>query len=940
MYRYERSSQRFTRYRHDSLDPSSISMGEATGFYQDRAGTRWVSTSGGLDRMDSQPGKFKHYRHLDSDTTTISSSSILAVLEDHTGRYWVGTNGGGLNLMDRATGKFKHFLPWSIVTQIVEDASGTLWVASSAGLHRYDRKRGTFMPFTDPGTGKPLPFPKALIEDNRGNLWTAVSNGIAVISPDRKSLRLFGANYGIPPGEDFFFGGSYKRRDGSIYFGSMERYFHFQPDELLRDRPITPLLNLSAFRIHNQLVRPGSDGPLHATLSQAKSIALAYNQNDFSIDFAAIDFRHPELHLYTYKLENYDLDWSPVSPARTANYFNVPPGKYHFRARAAGNDGVWVEKSIFITVSPPWWRTGWAYGLYVFILLGSFFGGWRMLLRRERRKNESKIQELKALQALELDQLKSDFFTNVTHEFRTPLTLILSPLEHWLSTMSANDPYAQPFRSMQRNGRRLLHLVNQLLDLSKLEAGKMRIEAQPGDLIHTVRRIAHSFASLADSRGISFHVAAPEGNLWLSFDADKLEKILNNLLSNAFKFTADNGRISLSLQVLSDAQVSHQSEKPYVLVQLKVTDSGPGIPASELERIFDRFHQIDNSLAREHEGSGIGLALTRELVELQKGTIIASSTLGQGSQFVVSLPLELLHSAQLGHLNTLSTQVSILPEQRNEASVFGKIPDIELSSDPETPLVLVVEDNADLRHFIRESLSEHSLYRILEATNGVDGYKLACEHIPDLVISDIMMPKMDGMELCQRLKTDQNTSHVPVILLTAKTSVENKLQGLETGADDYLTKPFEVRELLIRVANLIEGRRQLKERFTREVVLQPSNIVISSIDEQFLNRALAVIEQYMADENFSVETFGKEVGMSRMQLYRKLLALTGQSPSDFIRTIRLQRAAQLLSANSGTVAQIADSVGFASHSYFSKCFQEQYGRTPSAFVADLPRTIH
>jgi signal transduction histidine kinase/ligand-binding sensor domain-containing protein/DNA-binding response OmpR family regulator len=941
-YRYERSSKRFTRYKHDSLDQSSVSMGEAAGFYQDRAGTRWLLTSGGLDRMDNGSGKFRHYRHLESDTTSIRSSSILAVLEDHTGAFWVGTNGGGLNLMDRATGKFKHFLSWNIITQLVEDASGTLWVTSSAGLHRYDRKRGIFLPFTDPGSGKVLPFAKALIEDNRGNLWVAVSNGIAAISADRKSLRLFGANYGIPSGEDFFFGGSFKRRDGSLYFGSMERYIHFQPEELLKDRPITPFLNFSALRVHNQLIRPGTGGPLRATLPHARSIALTYNQNVFSIDFAAIDFRHPELYLYTYKLENYDLDWHPVGPDRTADFFNVPPGEYRFRVKAAGSDGIWVEKSIAITVSPPWWRTGWAYASYMFILAGIFFGGWQALLRRERAQNESKIRELKARQAVELDRLKSDFFTNVTHEFRTPLTLILSPLDHWLSNMPDDSPYAQPFRSMQRNGRRLLHLVNQLLDLSKLEAGKMRIEMQPGDLIHFVKRVTHAFADSAAARGMSLDVSVPEGNLWLNFDADKLEKILSNLLSNAFKFTADNGHVSLSLQLLPNPHMEDKpSEKPYVLVELKVTDSGPGIPSDELERIFDRFHQVDNSLAGGHEGSGIGLALARELVELHQGTITAFSTPGQGSRFVVSLLLELLHSAQLGQLNATTDHESITSSQPgNEEQVFERTPGTSWNADSETPLVLVVEDNADLRHFIKQSLSERSAYRVLEAANGLEGYQLAQQYIPDLVVSDIMMPKMDGIELCQRLKTDQSTSHIPVILLTAKTSVEHKLQGLGTGADDYLTKPFEVRELLTRAGNLIDGRRQLKELYSRQITLQPANIAISSVDEQFLNRAMAVTEQHMADENFSVETFGKEIGMSRMQLYRKLQALTGQSPSDFIRTVRLQRAAQLLSANSGTVAQIADEVGFGSHSYFSKCFQEQYGKTPSAFVAELDRSTN
>ncbi|MPR37201.1 hybrid sensor histidine kinase/response regulator transcription factor [Salmonirosea aquatica] len=938
LYRYERrigrhSTGKFTHYRHDSSDVSSISPGEAAGYYQDRAGTDWVLTAGGLDKLDTRSGKFTHYRHDDRDSNSISNNYILTVIEDRTGAFWVGTNGGGLNLMDRKTGKFAHFLPWSIVTQLVEDAAGTLWVASTAGLHYYDRKRGVFIAFTDPSSGKPLPFVKAFIEDNHRNLWVAVTNGIAAISADRRSLRLFGANYGISPGEDFFFGGSYKRRDGSIYFGSMDRYFHFQPEELLKNRPIAPLLNFAAFRVHNRTITP-----------RAKSVELAYDQNVFSIDFAAIDFRHPELHSYTHKLENYDREWHPISAERTADYAYVPPGNYRFRVRAANSDGIWVEKSLVIIISPPWWRTGWAYASYALILAGLFYVGWQALLHRERAKTALRIRELKVQQLAEMDRLKSDFFTNVTHEFRTPLTLIISPLEYWLSNMSESDPYASQFRSMLRNGRSLLHLVNQLLDLSKLEGGKMQLDLKPGDLIHFVNRVAGSFHSLAESHRIAFRVTAPEGSLWLKFDADKLEKVLNNVLSNAFKFTPDNGQVSLSLQLSSVWENQQKTTgEPFVFVEIKVRDNGPGIPAGQLEWIFDRFYQMDGSLARGHEGSGIGLALARELVELHEGTIAVSSKLGQGSEFRVSLPLEMLHSAQSGQLGkSPANAVTLQSYETIEARLSEKGTQEWSDLHPEIPLILVVEDHADLRDFIMRSLTENGIYRVMEAVNGAEGYRIAQEQIPDLIISDIMMPVqagLDGLELGRRLKNDENTSHIPVILLTARTSVENKLQGLETGADDYLTKPFEVRELLIRVGNLIEGRRKLKELYRREVVLRPANITISSVDEQFLSRAMAVIERFMSDENFNVETFGKEIGMSRMQLYRKLQALAGQSPSDFIRTFRLQRAAQLLSSNAGTVSQIADQVGFASHSYFSKCFQDQFGRTPSAFLAELDRTL-
>ncbi|QHW00147.1 hybrid sensor histidine kinase/response regulator transcription factor [Spirosoma endbachense] len=937
LYRYQPATQRFTHYQHDSLRAASLSPSEVIGVYQDRSGRRWVPTAGGLDRMDDLSGRFIHYRHDPHDTTSISSSSCLSVLEDRTGCFWVGTQ-AGLNLLDRVSGTFTHFLPWNVITQLLEDSSGTLWVAAYSGLYRYDRVGKRFLPFLDTRSGRALPFVRALLEDDAGNLWATTPAGIVSINARRNSVRWFGANYGISPGEDFFFGSSYKSRDGSLFFGSMGKYFRFRPRDLLQSQPIPPLLNIAALRVRNQPVYPDPHGPLREGLAQAKTIYLSHNQSVFSLDFAAIDFRYPQLHQYSYKLDNYDLDWRPVGSERTANYYNVPPGTYTFRVKAANSDGVWVEKAITLLIAPPWWRTAWAYALYVFTVVGLFYGGWKTLLRRERLKTARNLRELKAEQVLEMDRLKSTFFANISHEFRTPLTLILSPLETWLGGELEHSPYRAQFQTMHRNASRLLQLVNQLLDLSKVEAGKMSLDTQPVDLIHFLHRITASFASLAVSRHIKFQVSAPDGSLWVKADTDKLEKIVTNLLSNAFKFTPDPGVIVLLMRVSAlPAHHRHTAHKAFLLAEFTVQDSGIGIADEQRERIFDRFYQVDSSLAREHEGSGIGLSLTRDLVELHGGTITLTSEPGQGSQFTVSLPLELLHPAQV-------SQPPFHPEPTHSGSpvtVHEPVKILEsgpvLSEDvdeasPNAPLVLIVEDNADLRQFIRQSLKENLVCRVLEAVNGRDGYRLAQKYLPDLILSDIMMPHMNGIDLCRRLKADEKTSHIPVILLTAKASGESKVAGLETGADDYLTKPFGVRELVARIDNLIEGRRRLKARYRRQVVLQPKDVAITSTDEQFLNRMMTIIEHHLGDMAFSVDVLGHEIGMSRMQLYRKLQALTGQSPSDFIRTTRLQRAAQLLARNSGSIAQIADQVGFSSHSYFSKCFLEQYGKSPSEYM--------
>jgi len=928
LYRYQFTTGRFTHYRHDSLRANSLSPENVVSTYQDRSGTLWVMTEGGVDRMDNTSGEFTHFRHDDNDTTSISGNSCIGAMEDRTGAFWILTLDGGLNRMDRRTGKFTHFLNGIPIVQLLEDSRGELWVAAHvAGLYRFDRPTKQFVPFLDVNTGKRLPIAIGLVEDNLGHLWVSSSNGVAAITPGRDSLVWFGMNYGIRGAEDLYFCSVYKDEKGTLFFGGEKGYYTVQPEQLLKRRVAPPRMAITALRVLNQAVFPGTGGPLQEGLATVDTLRLTHDQDAFSFDFSVIDYRHPERHHYTYRLENYDNDWRPMGTERTANYYNVPPGAYTFRVKGTNSDGVSVERVISVFIAPPWWRTPWAYTLFAVAVVCLFFGGWRYLLGRERIKNQRQLKQLKVDQLLEIEQLKSRFFSNISHELRTPLTLILGPLEKKLSAVHPDDPEKPDFQLMQRNAHRLLHLVNQLLDLSKFEAGKMKLQTQPAELIEFLHRVAASFAPLAESRKISFQVNFPVDSLWVCFDADKLEKVFNNLLSNAFKFTPDHGEVFFSMRLESVGQ-NGSPEKLFVKAELSVTDTGIGIPAEQRAQIFDRFHQVDHSLTREQEGTGIGLSLAREMVELHQGTIAVTSEQGRGSRFTVSLFLECVSPQHMGkdevqptvHEMTAAGPVETVPVATEESDGF------------QAPLVLIVEDNADLRGFLRSTLSANA-YRVIEARDGEAGYEEALHHIPDLIISDIMMPRMDGIQLCAGLKTDEKTSHIPIILLTAKASRDSKVEGLETGADDYLTKPFEARELVTRINNLIEGRRKLKARYSREVVLQPKAIAITSTDERFLLRAMAVIERYLGEPDFSVEQMGKEVGMSRMQLYRKLQALTGQAPNDFIKTMRLQRAAQLLAKGSGTVSEISFQVGFSSHSYFSKCFAEQYGKTPSDYMA-------
>ncbi|MGI9544736.1 MAG: hybrid sensor histidine kinase/response regulator transcription factor, partial [Cyclobacteriaceae bacterium] len=668
--------------------------------------------------------------------------------------------------------------------------------------------------------------------------------------------------------------------------------------------------------------------PLANAISYLDRLELTYRQNDFSLEFAALNFVNPESNLYKYKLEPYEEDWIETSASnRIARYTNISPGEYTFRVTGSNNDGLWNEagKSLSIIVLPPWWQTWWAYALYALVFIGVFLY-WRSYeIKRVKLKHRAEYLS-------ELDQLKSRFFANISHEFRNPLTLILGPVKKLIDKQT-NQHDQNNLAGIQRNAQRLLRLVNQLLDLSKLEAGKLKLEAVKSDIVSFVRNQANAFSSLADSKNISFTIDLPEEKVGVYFDRDKLEKIINNLLSNAFKFTPEEGSVKVKMQPIT------KGTKEWM--QIKVADSGKGIPPKEIKKIFDRFYQVDASLTREQEGTGIGLALTKELVELHHGEIKVKSVRGQVTTFTLLLPLGKDHLNEEDIIQELplpEEAIESVEARMHPSELVAHTSDTLLEKDSEQvvekPLVLIVEDHQEMRKFIRTSIGDQ--YQVQEAEHGVVGLEMSQELLPDLIISDVMMPEMDGYALCEKIKTDELTSHIPVVLLTAKADRRSKLTGLQTGADDYLSKPFDEEELQLIVRNRIAERRKMRERFSRDITLEPRHISITSLDEQFLAKVLDIIEEHMADENFSIEALSQQAGYSHMHFYRKIKALSGQTPSQFLRTIRLKRAAAMLQKKSDQVTQIAYNVGFNSLSYFNKCFKDQFGMTPGQYAAAAP----
>jgi signal transduction histidine kinase/DNA-binding response OmpR family regulator len=654
-----------------------------------------------------------------------------------------------------------------------------------------------------------------------------------------------------------------------------------------------------------------------------KEPELPFSTGSIRFEFAANSTGDPSANKYQYRLEGFEDNWSDWTIETRKDYTNLPEGSYTFMARAKTLYGITGDSDAFrFIILAPWYRTLWAYLMY---LLGAIaflwlFFQWRakqliarnealeqvVAIRTAEVRHQANQLKIQAEKLQELDKAKSRFFANISHEFRTPLTLIKGPIEqleqNYSETLSLDN-----IKMIRRNANRLLQMVNQLLDLSRIDEGSLKLSLTEGDVYKCLRAAASSFNSHAAQRAIDYRVQIPQKALWASFDREKLENIVYNLLGNAFKFSKDGAAI------LFEAGFRETG------LYLGISDTGMGIPEDKLPYIFERFYQINGRATREKQGSGIGLSLSRDLVALMDGTIEVSSAVNEGTFFTVQIPLEEIRTGE----NKLPGPGTQFPAIAKKPFVFSKTDKREL------PTVLLVEDNKDMRHYIYELLIRY--YKVREAVNGEAGFKAALKDPPDLIITDLMMPQMDGIDLCKKLKNAVHTSHIPVIVLTAKAGMDNKLEGLETGADDYLTKPFEADELLVRAKNLIVQRRKLRELYSgKSLQIDPKKITVTSIDQKFLEQVLDLLEGHFSDPDFGVPQMQKALAMSKTQFHRKIKALTNESPGELLRNFRLKQAAQLLLQKEDTVTQIAYKVGFNNLSYFAKCFKELYGVPPSA----------
>lgn len=976
---YDRSNNKFSVFRHNPTDPNSLSNDVIVSLFVDHRQKLWIGTYfGGLNCYDGK--KFTQFRHSAADTNSISDNSIWEIFEDSDKNLWIGTLSGGLNRYDREKNIFHHYrvedgrsLHSNYISAIIEDTGHNIWIGTSNGIDVLNKKTGTFqyMGHDDSdstslsnnnviailqdsrgliwtGTREGLNllnksnntftvFRKedgladntvlTLLEDNKGDLWVGTPNGLSnvVIKNISGKVTIQVENYdesnGLQ-GREFNDKAAFKTRAGELIFGGPYGFNLFNPEKFLLHKTI-PRIALTEFLLFNKTVNVGEkiNGRivLNKAFTETESITLPYNQNVFSIGFAALGSIQSLKDKFIYMLEGFNKEWLTTDgKQRIITYTNLDPGEYTFRVKAEGdfpetnNEGI----ALRITILPPFWKTWPAFLLYIVFAAGILLLARRLTIQRAKMRFQFDHQKKEAQRIHELDMLKLKFFTNVSHEFRTPLSLIITPVEKMMK-QPGDDGQIKQFQLIYRNAKRLLGLVNQLLDFRKLEMRELRLYPSLGDIVVFVKELTLSFTDLAERKNISFTFCSSAESLEMLFDPEKIERIMFNLLSNAFKFTPEHGRISVNMAVKETADAGEH-------IEISVQDSGIGIPHEEQDKIFERFfqHEVPDNIL--NQGSGIGLAITREFVRLHGGNIGVKSKPGEGTEFTASIPVKsqsVIHERD----GIAETEIVMHTAHDRVADEMQHKPSRKKES------VLIVDDNDDIRFYIKDNLRAN--YTVYEAIDGKEGWKKAQEFQPDMIISDIMMPGMNGMELCHKIKNDARTSHIPVILLTARSAEEQKLEGFETGANDYITKPFSFEMLQSRIKSLLAHQEALRRLFQKQIEIEPSAISVTPVDEQFIKQAVEEVEKNIGESEFSVEDLSKALFMSRVALYKKLLSLTGKAPLDFIRAIRMKRAAQLLVKTQMTISEVAYEVGFSNPKYFTKFFKKEFSMLPSEYIA-------
>ncbi|MCB0759951.1 MAG: helix-turn-helix domain-containing protein [Flavobacteriales bacterium] len=881
---------------------------------QDMEGNYWITTASTFGRFNPETGEYFAHSFDDLMIQKEFGGHVYPTVQGDPNTFWIGTL-SGLIKYDLATEEFTSYtaqedspnhLSSNVIKSMCLDPvhpEKYLWIGTASnGLDRFDCETGLCDHFDDK-SGLPDHTIYGVVPDSGQNIWISTNKGICRFNVETFTTRNFMARDGLQSAE--FNTRSYAQSaNGSIAFGGLEGINLFNPEKLFIS-PFEPKTFITEIQLDNKLYRYSPEEKiLDAPISSASRVTLDYYQKVVSFQLSGLEPGAADQLEYRYWLEGFDKEWQNIGQERSFTFTNLDPGTYELKVNCTNRSGIWSDniQSIDLIILPPWWRTWWAYSLYVVIAALAVYSIYSFQLRRQVEKSEA--ENLR-----QLDLAKSQLYTNITHEFRTPLTVILGMAE----TIENQD---QPKKLIERNASQLLFMINQMLDLSKAESHHLEKEVVFADVIPVIQSICESFEVLSQQRKINFNTQFGVSEVLMDFDPNKINQILNNLLSNAFKFTPEGGKIEVSV-------VSKDEE-----LHIAVTDTGIGMSTEESAHVFDRFYQSSHKSGLKNEGTGIGLAFTKELVELFEGSIQVDSEPGKGTRFIVILPI----TAEGESATTLISEPTIhIPYQQVEKSPTQSMvsKNQDMSENDGLPVLLLIEDNLDIATYIGGLVKD--TYQFFHEVNGLAGRDRAFEIIPDVIISDVMMPEMDGYEVCEALKTDQRTSHIPIILLTAKSTTEARLTGLRSGADVYLNKPFNREELFIQLENLVKTRALLKEKYAGYAVAKEKfRETQHTLEAQFLDDLIDHIKRRIPEGEIQIPDLESDMKMSKMQFYRKLKALTGSSPTLFIRDVKLQVAYDLLTTSNLSVSEVAYEAGFTDPSYFTRAFKAKFGSAPTS----------
>ncbi len=946
IYLLEAGKKTFVNYTKENT-PHAINSSGITCFAEDSKGRIWIgSFLKGLLYFDANTKTFHKCDSTPFVDYNLTNSDVKVVMIDDSDVIWMGTTSGLFQIEPMENGNFsvtsiraelasvtKDHPSIHDILSLFQSKDGMIWIGTNGGgLFSYDKNSKKVTNYNNV-EGFTETSVNTIIEDNEGTLWLSGISGITALNVKTKKA----INYTVDDGlmDNYFNNGAVlKNNKGELYFGGYSGINHFNPKNI-ENNTITPKLYLSSLKLFNKDVDITSKhSPLSKVISQTKKIALKHNQSVFTINYGSISYTQPDKNQYAYKLDGFDKDWNYVGNSTSATYTNLPKGDYIFKLKGANNDGVWNTTPLIldITIRPAWWESTYAYiGAILFFIIALFLIS-KFIKARFKQKQLIAFEREKRMQEEHLNKKKLQFFTNISHEFRTPLTLIINPLEDIIkdTSLTLTDDIKHKHKIIRKNADRLSRLINELMDFRKLQLNKIAVQAQEIDIIAKVENVLAYFEEEAKQRQIELTFETSISSLKTWIDSGMLEKILFNILSNAFKITPDKGKITTRVKVreVKDAKNIESSNA----IDISIADTGPGLNQKEYKNIFKRFYQVGKDNKDYYGSTGIGLEMVKSFVQLNKGKIDVKSIIGQGTTFTVSFPIG----------KSQYTMEEIISESRPESVKKAiAIKDDKTQISPPISLtentnlkkehtLLIVEDNIELRTYLKNELEK--TYTVYTAENGKIGYNIAEKETPNVILTDVVMPIMDGYELCKNIKTNVKTSHIPLLMLTAKVMTEEKIQGIESGADAYLSKPFDMGVLKSTLKQLLTSRQLLFDKYNTNFIVNKNQTKTTPLDKTFIEKVLDFIDTNISDTNLGVEILSSEFNLSRSQFYRKIKALTGISANELIRKIRLEKAKQLLETGNYNVNEVTYKIGFSSPSYFTKCFKVEYNHLPTESI--------